>query len=159
MWFAHARRHSCPHRGPEQLWLFRSFVQRLPEPFKQPLYIGALLLVQSQFVKLVICVAIHDCPFSSSRTLLKARERCAFTVPTFIPVVLAISSSSISSAYRNVNTSRCFPESFSTIVHIAEACSFAISFLSTVASPVLTAATARSCSSVPLDVNILFQNP
>lgn len=61
------------------------------------------------------CVRFHAvrhrahafCPRSCSRTAVTARERCDFTVPTFIPSACAISSMLISSEKRNTKTSRC----------------------------------------------------
>jgi len=48
----------------------------------------------------------HRLPPNSARTLLSARERCAFTVPSLNPVASAISLNSCSSTYRSRKTVR-----------------------------------------------------
>ena len=45
-----------------------------------------------------------------ARTACRARNRCAFTVPSFIPVTAAISSRSMSSTKRSRKTVRCLSE-------------------------------------------------
>src|SRR5580698_4432033 len=55
----------------------------------------------------VLFFEIHRPPPNSARTRTIARDRCAFTVPSLKPMVLAISWISISSTCRSINTVRC----------------------------------------------------
>ena len=65
----------------------------------------------------------HCFPSSLARTAWSARKRCALTVPSFIPVISAISRRSISSTNRSRNTVRCRAGRLAAAVQIACTCS------------------------------------
>src|SRR5215469_2848795 len=79
----------------------------------------------------VLCIggpkifAVHCLSPNSFRTLARARERCAFTVPSPMPVDSAICFSSSSSTNLRRNTVRCRSLRLSTACQTRATCSFA----------------------------------
>src|SRR5260370_6823539 len=79
-----------------------------------------------------------------ARTDCSARNRCTFTVPSFIPVAAAISSRSMSSTNRSKKTVRCLAGKLSDAFQTARSCSLASALASGEVFPSRTASKSTS---------------